>query len=712
MKASVTHVPDFDPRPRVLKHDECLGVFAANGDLQALQWPECGLFYRDTRHLSDFSLRLNGQAPVLMASLVDRDNSLFTVHLTNPDFEPAGPRPLSRGFLHLRRTRLLWRDTMHERLTLHNFGDLSVIVKLTLTFAADFADMFEVRGLARATRGRMLPAQLDDTAVTLGYEGLDGLRRSTHVAIANPAPSRLDAGGAEFDLSLEAGRSQTVMVTVSCAAGDAEAPEGMATAIRRATRARRARAQAAAHIYTTNELFNEWANQAHADLVMLTTETPHGPYPYAGTPWFSCPFGRDALIVGLMTLWADPALSRGVLNFLAVHQATGTDPRRDAQPGKIVHEMRHGEMAATGEVPFAAYYGSVDATPLFVVLAGAYWQRTRDLAFIQTIWPKVEAALDWISGAGDPDGDGFVEYAAAADTGLVNQGWKDSGDAVFHADGTSVTGPVALVEVQGYVYAALRAGAELAVALDRRDAASAWLDQANRLRRRFHEVFWLRETSTYALALDGNKRPCAVVASNAGHALFAGIALEEVAATLADRLMTPSMVTRWGLRTLARGQPRYNPMSYHNGSIWPHDTALVAIGLARYGYKHASASLADRLFNAAIHLEGMRLPELFCGFDSSRAEGPVRYAGACVPQAWTSAVPTGLIGALLGLRIDVARPRVTLEQPMLPGFLDGLHLRGLSVGPHEIDIAIRGCGTQVGVEIERRSGDVEVVVRQ
>ena len=699
-------------RHLTLKNGDAFGVFDRNGDIYPGADAVDGLYWRDTRYLSRLELSLGGAAPTLLSATLRDDNATLTSDLSNAELPESDGKPeVPAGAMHLQRSRFLWQGACYERLTVRNFGQRPAALSLELAFAADFADLFEVRGMHRDRHGEHLPAEHAAGQVTLAYLGLDRKRRATTLRF-DPAPERIEDGAAQFDLDVPPGGRCAIYVEIGFDRAPAAQPprETFVRAMLDARRALRLSSSRAAAIASSNELFNEGIRRAISDLYMLVTETPDGPYPYAGVPWFSAAFGRDALITALQTLWLDPALARGVLVYLARNQATETDAAADAEPGKILHEVRHGEMAELGEVPFRRYYGSVDSTPLFLMLAGAYLDRTGDLETLRTLWPHLEAALGWIDQSGDRDGDGFVEYARRTGEGLANQGWKDSFDSIFHADGTLAKGPIALCEVQGYVFAARRAVAQIARALELFDVATAQEAAAERLRVAFEDAFWCEDIGTYAIALDGEKRPCRVRASNAGQVLLSGIAAPARAARVAEALMGEAFFSGWGIRTLAAGEARYNPMSYHDGSVWPHDNALIGIGLARYGRHADVARLLEALFDASLYIELRRLPELYCGFPRRRAQGPVFYPVACSPQAWAATAIPALLQASLGLRFDPRTRTVHFEQPRLPAFLDEVTLYHLAVGGARVTVLLRRAGEEVTVAVRERHGDVRVTV--
>ncbi|MBR0665844.1 amylo-alpha-1,6-glucosidase [Roseomonas hellenica] len=700
-------------RPRTLKHDDTFAVFDHNGDALSGPGSPEGIFHRDTRYLSHLYLTIGGLRPMLLSSTLRDDNATLTCDLTNPDlFNGEGRLVLAHDLVHIRRSRFLWKAACFERLVVRNFDEEPRRISLELTFEADFADLFEVRGTRRERRGESHAPEIDASRVTLSYTGLDKRRRVTTLSF-DPAPTRLTGRDAIFTLDLAPRETRSLFLEVTCGTEGANRPPRRAffSGLRDARRALRAATARAASITTSNDIFNEAARRSLSDLAMLTTDTPEGPYPYAGIPWFSTVFGRDALITALETLWLDPAIARGVLGHLAANQAIATDPAADAEPGKILHEVRHGEMAELGEVPFRRYYGSVDSTPLFVMLAGAYLERTGDIATLRGLWPHIEAALSWIEEHGDRDGDGFVEYGRQTADGLINQGWKDSHDSVFHADGALARGPIALAEVQAYVYGAWRAAAAVALRLGDAERAAAFDMRAEALREAFDKRFFDVELGTYVLALDGDKRPCRVRTSNAGHALLTGIAFPERAPSVVAMLMSAPFFCGWGVRTLGAAEARYNPMSYHNGSVWPHDNALIAAGCARYGFQQEAARIFEGLFAASTYIDLRRLPELFCGFPRQRTQGPTFYPVACTPQAWAAAAPLSLLQSCLGLGFDPGEAQISFTEPVLPDFLDDVVLRNLVIGGGSADVALRRSGRSVVVDVLDRKGPVRVLTK-
>jgi glycogen debranching enzyme len=697
-------------RTRVLKHGDTFAVFDQCGDITRGGLGEQGLYHHGTRHLSRFELELDGRPPFFLGSTVRDENDQLAVALTNFDVVDDDEVRVPLGTLHLALKTFLWDGTCYQQLRIKNHGLASVAASVDLHFAADYADVFELGGKKRKARGEDLSAEVTADCVILGYRGLDHVVRRTVLAFS-PAPTVLTASTARYRFSLRPQAELGLQAAIACERGPSAARRLRFEDARRESECEVGRYRAwSCHLRTSNGQINAWVDRAVSDLHMMTTALPTGPYPYAGVPWLNTPFGRDGIITALECLWLRPALARGVLGFLASTQATRLVPEEDAEPGKILHESRGGEMATLREVPFGRYYGSVDATPLFVLLAGAYYERTGDRDFMKTLWPNIEAALGWIDHHGDRDDDGLVEYQRQSSDGLLHQGWKDSDHAVFHADGSLAEGPIALCEVQGYVYAARRAAATIALMLGRAERAAELTRQAEVLRLRFETMFWCEDLSTYALALDGQKRPCRVRTSNAGQCLFTGIVHRERASRLARTLLGPDSFSGWGVRTLAAGEVRYNPMSYHNGSVWPHDNALIAHGLARYGFGDLALQIWSGQFEAGMYFDLHRLPELFCGFPQDPGEGPIAYPVACAPQAWSAASVFLLFQACLGLTIDGPERRVYFTRPRLPASLGELRIHNLEVGETTVDLLLRRREHDVGVDVLRRDGDVQFMV--
>jgi glycogen debranching enzyme len=685
----------------VLKRGNLFLVANRVGDVAPAGARDLGLFQGDTRHLSAWHLGVEGGPPLCLSSQLSHD------YVAQIDFTVAGMHSgdlLGRepvNFLHLRRDMLI-DDVLVDRLAMTNFLGRRVDFWVELTWAADFADVFEIRGAHRAERGTYLRPDVGDGRAVLRYEGRDRRRYATEIRVAGagrdgPARlARLDGRGARIELHLEP--AERVEVSFLVAAGIERGAPG--TALGRdeerplpapSGRTFEERAESTHHAYaawagqatrfrTSHEIFDVALAQAVSDLKALTVHHFGIPVVSAGIPWYTCPFGRDALIAGFASLLAVPEVARDALRFLATLQARGDDPDRDAAPGKIPHEIRFGEMAAAGEIPHTPYYGSVDATPLFLVLLSEYELWTGDEATVDALWPAAEAALGWLDRHADLDGDGLVEYARRTPKGLRNQGWKDSHDGVPFADGRSAEPPIALVEVQGYAIDARRRAARLLERRGRREEAARQRAKARAHARLLEERFWMEGKGTYALALDREKRQVDAVTSNPGHLLFSRAVSHERARQVGASLLGPAMWSGWGIRTLAARQPAYNPLSYHDGTVWPHDNALCAIGLASYGMTREAGEVLSALWQAAQHFRRLRLPELFCGLPRDGGGFPVHYPVACSPQAWSSASWFLLLRAVLGLFPDAPRHTLRIASALLPAWLDEVVLEGVRVG--------------------------------
>jgi glycogen debranching enzyme len=701
----------------VLKHDEAFLVADRRGDFPMLPGSEFGFYADGTRFLHQLDIRLHGRRPILLNATVADDGLEAAIDLTNPDIvgavgtaagdTPEHP-PLPGRTLRIRRLLAIYRNRLYQTVFLESFAHEPCSLEIGWRFGADFVDMFEVRGYARQRRGAALPSRLEPAAVVLAYRGCDDVVRATRLDF-DPVPVRLDSGEALYAVDLAPGEQVELALTIEAIPGDvtaARAPARPDALGERRDTAQRLR-QEATHLETDHRIFNAWMERGRADLHLLLTETPTGLVPYAGIPWYVAPFGRDSVITALQVLPFEPEIARGTVAFLARHQATTEDAFTDAEPGKILHEYRRGELAACREIPFIPYYGTVDATPLFLVLLGEYLHWTGDVEFARAHWPAVERALAWMESGGR-----YLRYLRRSPVGLEHQGWKDSQDAIMHATGELAKGPIALVEAQGYEFAALLAVESVARTLGHGDVAVRCRERAGRLRERFEAEFWMDDEGFYALALDGHDRPCRVISSNPGHVLWTGIASPARAEMVARRLLLDDMFTGWGIRTLSARERLYNPMSYHNGSVWPHDTVLAAVGMARYRLVEPFTLAATALFEAVHHFEAARLPELFCGFNRVAGYGPTRYPVACSPQAWAAGVVFHLLRGMLGFEADATENRLTLHSPFLPPWLSWLEIHGLRVAKSRLDIRLTHGREGAAVELLTRAGDAEIVVRR
>jgi len=698
-----------DDHVSVLNYEDTFGIFDRWGDIRQIGSGVQGIYHQGTRFISEMELEINNYRPMLLSSNIKNENEILSVDLTNPDMEGSNNLLIPKGSIHIARTRFLQNGSYHELIVLTNYGVMQYDLELLVTYRGDFKDIFEIRGMTRQQRGKLLPAKTEGCRVVcFSYEGLDNILRETRLQF-DPSPDELKFQFAIYRISLPPQSSYSFHCTaVFQVKQHPLAFEPFVKAFSKREAVLQKGKELIPEVFTDNTQFNNWINRSGNDLRSLLVQTSEGFYPYAGVPWYNTAFGRDGIITAFSILWLVPEIAKGVLLFLARRQATEFIPVQDAEPGKILHEMRSGEMAETGEIPFKLYYGTIDATMLFVMLAGHYLKRTNDLATINRIWPNILQALAWMDKYGDIDGDGFVEYQKKAENGLANQGWKDSHDSVMYEDGQLANYPIALCEVQGYVYDAKMQAAYIAERMDEHALAEKLHKEATTLKEQFNEVFWDEALGTYVLALDGQKKPCRVVSSNAGHTLFSGIATEEHARSTVQRLMADDMFNGWGIRTLSAKEVRYNPMSYHNGSVWPHDTALIAYGFARYGFTQEALRLMQGLFDASLFIELQRLPELFCGFPFRRGEAPTSYPVACSPQAWSVAAVFLILQACLQVSIDAFEKRLTFRKPQLPSYLNQIRISNLRSGDEVFTLEIIKYEHDIGLHLIKKPTGWEV----
>lgn len=673
-----------------------------------------GLYYRDTRFLSEYAMTLDGKEPVLLSSSAERA-SMSYIDCTNPDLSSGDDGEVPQQTLNIRRTRVI-AGRLYERIRIKNYNEFPVRFEVVLRLGADFSDLFEVRGLVRERRGSFFVPRVDGSIVTFAYRGEDNLFRVTRVDLGTP-PTRYDVADGVvtlvFQIDLGAHYTRVLHVVVEPLVGDERRPMvSFESALHELRRSYEDWERGCTTIDTDNELFNRLLQRGLRDLRALLTETQDGRYLAAGIPWYVAPFGRDALLTSHQILMVNPDPARDTLRMLARWQGTQNDPWRDEEPGKILHEIRRGELAMATRIPHTPYYGSVDSTPLFLMLLGTYFKWTADRDFVQEMLPHADAALRWIDEFGDADGDGFVEYFKRSPMGLDNQGWKDSYDSVRYDDGSQAEGPIALAEVQAYVYLAKRRMAEIYEVTGDRERGSRLRKEAEELKVRFNHAFWMPGENFFAMALDGNKRQVKSITSNPAHGFYCEIIDTDHAQPVADRLLEADMFSGWGIRTMSKSAAAYNPMSYHNGSIWPHDNAFIAAGLKRYGFHRKTNRLATSLFDAAVYSQTMRLPELFCGFTRRTPNRPVSYPVACSPQAWAAGAPFLMLQAMLGLSARAHENLLTINSPVLPAWLNTVELRNLRVGASTISIAFKREGDMTGFSLLNKQGDIRVVMEE
>jgi glycogen debranching enzyme len=701
----------------VIKDQDLFFLTDADGSVPLKGPHGFGLYYHDCRYVSGYELDLAGHKPTRLVGSGER-GYIAMFQFTNLELE-LGSGCIQRERIGIKWERLLDGKSLalYDRLLFQNFGLESVEFPVSIRFHAAFEDIFSVREQRLEESGRIHAPSWEESRLCFRYEGKDKVHRSLSIYF-DPGPDACDRAGATFRIALGPRDSRAILMTLVVSESETHDVNHSSNRQTPDYQAMQARLQEASDAWLAREtrltsdslLLNRIMEQSRRALGVLQSQVDGHTYFAAGVPWFVALFGRDSLITAMQTLAYDPTIAEQTLRLLAQYQGQRDDEWREEQPGKILHELRVGEKARLGEIPPTPYYGTIDATLLFLSLLGRHAAWTGDLSLFTDLQPCVESALAWMSRDADFNGDGYVDYRRISEGGLANQGWKDSGDAIVNADGALAIPPIALVEVQAYAYEALTLMSDLYQRTGDVTRAHRLRDDANDLRRRFNRDYWVEEKACYALALQDGGQPAAVVSSNAGHALWAGIADADKARRVVERLMSDTMFSGWGVRTLAEDERRYNPMGYHLGTIWPHDNSLIAAGFRRYGYEEAAMQIFRGLLEAAMHFEGYQLPELFCGFPRREYPVPVRYPIACHPQAWASASIPYLLQTILGLEPDAFAGRLHIVRPVLPDFLTYIELHGLQVGRARIDLRFEHHEGKVTVDVMKLDGALDVLV--
>lgn len=691
---------------RVVKEDDLFFLTDEKGNIPLNHSYGAGLYTKDTRFLSKFELQINKREPILLASKAD-DPHVATMLLTNPHMEENGELVLWRESVELERKRFISNGVCYEAITVRNYYPKPVSFELSLHVDADFQDMFIVRGFQNGEVGKRTGVLTSSRDIRFIYEGKDGIKRETLISWNREAKTVEEKGDIYFDLSLAHGEKKEIVLAISPILNQEEPKVFEVTkALSMLKQTHTDWLEKSTHVQTDNQQLQRLVDRGLSDMRVLLTDLGYGAFPVAGLPWFAVPFGRDSLIAALQLLPFNAEVAKGTLKTMAAYQGTKVDPWRDEQPGKIMHELRAGELAQTNQIPFTPYYGTVDATPLFLILLSEYVNWTGDVSLFDDLLENVEAALVWIDKYGDCDGDGFVEYHQESAKGIANQGWKDSGDSIVHRNGDYAETPIALAEVQGYIYQSKTALAEIFETKGETARAKTLRVEAAVLQERFEKAFWMEEEQFYAIALDKDKQQVGTLTTNPGHVLFSQMLSSERAKRVSEVLVSKKMFSGYGIRTMGEGEAGYNPMSYHDGSVWPHDNSMVLLGMGKLGHKSEANKVITGLLKASRFFEYDRLPELFCGYTSDR--GVVPYPVACSPQAWAAGTPLVFIQAMLGLYPNHKRKQIQLI-PSLPDDIQTIHLSNISIGTGVLEVVVQKVGGKTEYEVKKNTTGYSIV---
>ncbi|RSK53389.1 amylo-alpha-1,6-glucosidase [Bacillus canaveralius] len=696
---------------RVIKENNLFLLTDEKGNIPENHTYGLGLYRNDTRFLSKLDIKINGQEPILLSSDA-KENYMATILLTNPHMENDGSLVLWRESVEIERTRFINEGILYESIKVKNYFPKSVQFDLSVHMDVDFTDMFIVRGFQNGTMGKRTGQSIEGNSITYNYLGADKVSRRSLVSWDQDAATVEEGGNVSFNISLHNAEEKTITFTIQPLIGAEEPKKNIeiADAMSRLKASYEAWGQEITKVHTDYLPLQKLVERGIDDVRVLLTDVGYGKFPVAGLPWYGVPFGRDSLIAALQMLAFNPEIAKGTLLTMASSQGKKVDPWRDEQPGKIMHEIRYGELAATNQIPFTPYYGTIDATPLFLILLSEYVKWTGDLELVKQLSHNVEAALNWIDHYGDRDGDLFVEYHQESSKGIANQGWKDSGDSVVHRNGEYADTPIALSEVQGYVYHAKIGIANIYENLGKPAEALALRNQAKQVKDRFDEAFWMEDAKFYAIALDANKKQVGTITSNPGHVLLSEMLEKDKAEAVINTLLSKKMFSGFGIRTMGEGESAYNPMSYHDGSIWPHDNSLILLGMSKLLRQDAANIVIEGLIRAGAHFEYDRLPELFCGYDASIGKA-VKYPVACSPQAWAAGTPLVFIQSLLGLFPDSINKVIQLSPALLEDMQE-LTVSDIAICEGHLSISVTRTENTINVQVLKNTTGCELVFKK
>ena len=737
ISAEQIYVPEWPcvvserPQPTLtVKDDDLFLVTDTIGNISGCSLqdgnPSMGLFCADTRFLSRLELQINGRSPVLLSSTADKGFAL-SVLCTNPRID----NHLNADTIGIRR-ELVLNGALFEEIEVANYSTTSITFELSLSFDADFVDLFEVRGHSRKQRGKLLrlaePTHLEETgdgllppatqlnreeSLILAYQGLDGAVMESRIQFQHQQPDYFQGYTAIWKLELASHETKKLgyrlhKLTNNQPSSGVNAATTLAQAKASELMEEQNWVQQITRISSDKSLFNRVIERAEEDMYLLRQSFGKYKTVSAGVPWFSTLFGRDSIITASQTLMLNPQIAKETLILLAAYQGKKEDEWREEEPGKILHELRMGELARCQEIPHTPYYGTVDATPLWLMLYADYYAWTHDQETLEQLWRNAILAMDWIDR--NLQETGYLSYYRKSKGGLINQGWKDSGDCIVNRKGELAKGSISLCEVQAYVYAAKIKLAEIARMKERLDLGDRWQQEAKNLRVRFNKDFWIEDEDFCALGLDGEGKQVDSITSNPGHCLQLGIFTPEKAYSVAERLRAPDMFNGWGIRTLSSLSPAYNPMGYHIGSVWPHDNSLIAMGLRSLGLIDQALELFQGLFNMTFQQSYQRPPELFCGYELNGDNAPVQYPVACTPQAWATGSIFQLLQMMVNLVPDAQNNYLRIIDPALPESINRLSLHNLRVGGTILDLEFERVGSTTSCRVANKRGNLRVVI--